>query len=121
MRFYKIGSIKTQFLHRLQIIGRYLEKIKGEMKVFRNFIFLSFYPSKMGKSESKPAYQKGTPIPKDPEGILRIFFWGFLIPALSVLERLFFQGLIVIRYYLALRGAENGVTVMVTPFFCVQG
>ncbi len=31
------------------------------------------------------------------------------------------QGLIVIRYYLALRGAENGVTVMVTPFFCVQG
>ena len=32
-----------------------------------------------------------------------------------------FQGLIVIRYYLALRGAENGVTVMVTPFFCVQG
>ena len=32
-----------------------------------------------------------------------------------------FQGLIVIRYYLALRGAENGVTVKVTPFFCVQG
>lgn len=31
------------------------------------------------------------------------------------------QGLIVIRYYLALRGAENGVTAMVTPFFCVQG
>ena len=31
------------------------------------------------------------------------------------------QGLIVIRYYLALRGAENGVTSMVTPFFCVQG
>lgn len=31
------------------------------------------------------------------------------------------EGLIVIRYYLALRGAENGVTVMVTPFFCVQG
>ena len=31
------------------------------------------------------------------------------------------QGLIVIRYYLALRGAENGVTVKVTPFFCVQG
>ena len=26
------------------------------------------------------------------------------------------EGLIVIRYYLALRGAENGVTVMVTPF-----
>lgn len=34
---------------------------------------------------------------------------------------LYLQGLIVIRYYLALRGAENGVTVMVTPFFCVQG
>ena len=32
-----------------------------------------------------------------------------------------YQGLIVIRYYLALRGAENGVTIMVTPFFCVQG
>ena len=31
------------------------------------------------------------------------------------------QGLIVIRYYLALQGAENGVTAMVTPFFCVQG
>lgn len=31
------------------------------------------------------------------------------------------EGLIVIRYYLALRGAENGVTTMVTPFFCVQG
>ncbi len=31
------------------------------------------------------------------------------------------KGLIVIRYYLALRGAENGVTAMVTPFFCVQG
>lgn len=31
------------------------------------------------------------------------------------------EGLIVIRYYLALRGAENGVTIMVTPFFCVQG
>ena len=31
------------------------------------------------------------------------------------------EGLIVIRYYLALRGAENGVTVKVTPFFCVQG
>lgn len=31
------------------------------------------------------------------------------------------EGVIVIRYYLALRGAENGVTVMVTPFFCVQG
>lgn len=31
------------------------------------------------------------------------------------------EGVIEIRYYLALRGAENGVTVMVTPFFCVQG
>ena len=31
------------------------------------------------------------------------------------------QGLIVIRYYLVLQGAENGVTKMVTPFFCVQG
>ena len=31
------------------------------------------------------------------------------------------QGLIVIRYYLALQRAENGVTAMVTPFFCVQG
>ena len=31
------------------------------------------------------------------------------------------KGLIVIRYYLALQGAENGVTAMVTPFFCVQG
>lgn len=31
------------------------------------------------------------------------------------------EGVIVIRYYLALRGAENGVTAMVTPFFCVQG
>ena len=31
------------------------------------------------------------------------------------------EGLIVIRYYLALQGAENGVTAMVTPFFCVQG
>ena len=31
------------------------------------------------------------------------------------------QGVMVIRYYLALQGAENGVTVMVTPFFCVQG
>lgn len=32
-----------------------------------------------------------------------------------------YKGLIVIRYYLALQGTENGVTVMVTPFFCVQG
>lgn len=31
------------------------------------------------------------------------------------------EGLIVIRYYLVLQGAENGVTKMVTPFFCVQG
>ena len=31
------------------------------------------------------------------------------------------KGLIVTRYYLALRGAENGVAAMVTPFFCVQG
>ena len=31
------------------------------------------------------------------------------------------KGVMVIRYYLALQGAENGVTVMVTPFFCVQG
>ena len=31
------------------------------------------------------------------------------------------QGVIEIRYYLALRGAENGVTAMVTPVFCVQG
>ena len=37
------------------------------------------------------------------------------------LEKLEPKGLIVIRYYLALRGAENGVTAMVTPFFCVQG
>lgn len=36
-------------------------------------------------------------------------------------KRAIIQGLIVIRYYLALRGAENGVTAMVTPFFCVQG
>ena len=36
-------------------------------------------------------------------------------------EKLYNEGLIVIRYYLALRGAENGVTAMVTPFFCVQG
>lgn len=36
-------------------------------------------------------------------------------------EKIKSQGVIVIRYYLALRGAENGVTVMVTPFFCVQG
>lgn len=31
------------------------------------------------------------------------------------------EGLIVIRYYLALRRAENGVIAMVTPFFCVRG
>ena len=31
------------------------------------------------------------------------------------------QGLIVIRYYLALRGAENGVTEMVTPFSASKG
>ena len=37
------------------------------------------------------------------------------------IENMTIEGLIVIRYYLALRGAENGVTVMVTPFFCVQG
>ena len=36
-------------------------------------------------------------------------------------ENLEAEGLIVIRYYLALQGAENGVTTMVTPFFCVQG
>ena len=36
-------------------------------------------------------------------------------------EKKLLEGLIVIRYYLALRGAENGVTAMVTPFFCVQG
>ena len=36
-------------------------------------------------------------------------------------ENMQIEDLIVIRYYLALRGAENGVTVMVTPFFCVQG
>ena len=39
----------------------------------------------------------------------------------DVTQKLIEQGLIVIRYYLALRGAENGVTAMVTPFFCVQG
>lgn len=39
----------------------------------------------------------------------------------SVSKTQCFQGLIVISYYLALREAENGVTVMVTPFFCVQG
>ena len=37
------------------------------------------------------------------------------------IENMTIEGLIVIRYYLALRGAENGVTAMVTPFFCVQG
>ena len=42
-------------------------------------------------------------------------------PAGAVLKTLYGQGLIVIRYYLALQGAENGVTAMVTPFFCVQG
>lgn len=36
------------------------------------------------------------------------------------LKNMWVEGLIVIRYYLALRGAENGVTAMVTPFFCVQ-
>ena len=36
-------------------------------------------------------------------------------------QKILNEGLIVIRYYLALRGAENGVTAMVTPFFCVQG
>ena len=37
-------------------------------------------------------------------------------------ERIYLtESLIVIRYYLALQGAENGVTTMVTPFFCVQG
>lgn len=36
-------------------------------------------------------------------------------------KEIVWEGLIVIRYYLALRGAENGVTAMVTPFFCVQG
>lgn len=40
---------------------------------------------------------------------------------LSLSENQLQEGLIVIRYYLALRGAENGVTAMVTPFFCVQG
>ena len=43
------------------------------------------------------------------------------VTMLKILESLVSQGVIVIRYYLALRGAENGVTVMVTPFFCVQG
>ena len=47
---------------------------------------------------------------------------SFLYPTdTSNTKSLCFQGLIVIRYYLALRGAENGVTAMVTPFFCVQG
>ena len=41
--------------------------------------------------------------------------------AFGVKEKPTWEGLIVIRYYLALRGAENGVTAMVTPFFCVQG
>lgn len=41
--------------------------------------------------------------------------------AFGVNETPSWEGLIVIRYYLALRGAENGVTAMVTPFFCVQG
>ena len=40
---------------------------------------------------------------------------------LSLSENQLQEGLIVIRYYLALQGAENGVTAMVTPFFCVQG
>ncbi len=31
------------------------------------------------------------------------------------------QGLTVVRNYKSCGGAENGVTVKVTPFFCVQG
>ena len=40
---------------------------------------------------------------------------------LTSTKTLLSEGVIVIRYDFALRGAENGVTVMVTPFFCVQG
>lgn len=43
------------------------------------------------------------------------------IATLFDLRNQLMEGLIVIRYYLALRGAENSVTAMVTPFFCVQG
>ena len=31
------------------------------------------------------------------------------------------KGLTVVRNYKSCGGAENGVTVKVTPFFCVQG
>ena len=55
--------------------------------------------------------------PHEADGIQEV---SGLIPLIST-KAPRTQGLIVIRYYLALRGAENGVTVMVTPFFCVQG
>ena len=42
-----------------------------------------------------------------------------LYPALR--KNLYFQGLTVVRNYKSCGGAENGVTVKVTPFFCVQG
>ena len=33
----------------------------------------------------------------------------------------YYEGLTVVRNYKSCGGAENGVTVKVTPFFCVQG
>ena len=44
-----------------------------------------------------------------------------LIHLLDIQKTLINQGLTVVRNYKSCGWAENGVTVKVTPFFCVQG
>ena len=58
---------------------------------------------------------------EDPQSLQNHGFPQISQLVLHSIKSLEIKGVIVIRYYLALRGAENGVTVMVTPFFCVQG
>lgn len=78
-------------------------------------------PSQDSGGYTGPSYLAGTvhdvQIPQEAEEVIVEYFDVYY----NSLKNLKEQDLIVIRYYLALRGAENGVTAMVTPFFCVQG
>ena len=72
-------------------------------------------PSQDSGGYTGPSYLAGTvhdvQIPQEAEEVIVEYFDVYY----NSLKNLKEQGLIVIRYYLALRGAENGVTAMPTP------
>ena len=111
MRLHKSRPIKTQFLHRLQIIDLYLEKSKRKMKVFRDFVFSFYFLQETGKSR-KTSYPMHT-VRKGPgEFSPGPFIYFFLSWPLSVGTAVFSSDICLVNRSSGKGGDASGFAAM---------